>query len=208
MRETYTLSKLYDNVKGLKGGELILSHVGVNDIQQGQNVDDCVKKYTKLLEDMTVKGHTCIVSLLTPTKDQILNTEILRFNDLLSKTLTNKPGIYICENKNLSRGKSFNLHNNYGEGDNLHINKFMGTWRLAWNLKYVLCSASNIKVASHQDSTGNSRSDTLAARNQNMSFVDMTKIVTAVVQAVQQNQNSGRQGYPYFKRKPRRGRQF
>ena len=50
-------------------------------------MDDCVKKYINLLEDMTIKGQKCIVSLLTPKKDQIFYTEILRFNDLLSKDL-------------------------------------------------------------------------------------------------------------------------
>ena len=73
-----------------------MSHVGVTDTKQGQNVDDSVQKYTNLLEYMAIKGHKCIVSLLTPAKDQILNTEILRFNDLLNKRLINKPGIYIC----------------------------------------------------------------------------------------------------------------
>ena len=74
MRETYTLSELYNNVKGLKGGELILSHVDVNDIKQGEIVDHCVKKYTNLLEDITIKGHKCIISLLTPTKDLTANS--------------------------------------------------------------------------------------------------------------------------------------
>ena len=112
---------------------------------------------------------------------------------MLSKPLPNKPGIFICDNKNLSRGNSFNLHNDYKEGDNLHINKFAGTGKLAGDLKYVLCSALSIKEASHQNSKGNSRRDTSAARNQNMSFVNMTEIVTAAMQPVQQNQNSGRQ---------------
>ena len=74
MRETYTLSELYNNVKELKGGELFLSHVGVNDLKQGKTVDDCVKKYTNLLEDITIKGHKCIIPLLTPTKDLTANS--------------------------------------------------------------------------------------------------------------------------------------
>ena len=80
-------------------------------------------------------------------------------------TVTNKPNIYIYDNKNISRSNSFNLHNDYREGDNLHINKFAGTGKLAGNLKYVLCSALNIKKPSHQNAIGKSRRDTSAARN-------------------------------------------
>ena len=49
-RNIHNLYELYSNVKGLKGGELIMSHVGVTDTKQGQNVDDSVQKYTNLLE--------------------------------------------------------------------------------------------------------------------------------------------------------------
>ena len=108
---------------------------------------------------MAIKGHKCIVSLLTPTKDQILNTKILRFNALLSKSIIDKPGIYICDNKKLRKGKSFNLHNDNSEQGNLHINKFVGIGKLAVNLKYLLCSALNIKKPNHQNSTENGKRD-------------------------------------------------
>ena len=108
---------------------------------------------------MAIKGHKCIVSLLTPTKDQIINPKILRFNVLLSKSIIDKPEIYICDNKNLRKGNTFNLHNDNSEGDNLHINKFAGIGKLAVNLKYLLCSALNIKKPNHQNSTGNGKRD-------------------------------------------------
>ena len=97
MKAAYILSELHNNNNEIKGGELSLSHVRVNDIKRGEAVEESA--------NWTIKGHKCIIFLLTSTEDQNLNTEILRFNDLLSKTLNNTLGLYIYDHKNLSRGK-------------------------------------------------------------------------------------------------------
>ncbi|MES9902417.1 MAG: hypothetical protein ABW168_07010, partial [Sedimenticola sp.] len=172
----------------------IITHVGTNDIKQGANINSTTDCYSQAVTTATDKGARVVISLLTPTRDENLNSDISLFNENMKRKFVDNNLVTICDNKNISVPMTFKIRESDCEKDGIHINKFIGTRKLAANLKYALSSSLHINRP-QRDPRPRSRSAAAYNRQRqprsgggpSLDIDEMTSIVTAAIRAVQQS---------------------
>ena len=88
----------------LNSNDLLISHIGTNDIRRGENVNDAAKRYVNIIQRVTRKGHKVIVSLLTAVKHRDLDQEITKFNQTITELLGSYDKVTFCDNENIRGG--------------------------------------------------------------------------------------------------------
>jgi hypothetical protein len=120
-------------------------------------VSDTFDQYVKVVNKSLEKSDHVTISLLTPCKEQPLNSNIAGFNNMVTSHFPISEKLNICYNDNFSaRGV---LNDKLFQSDMLHLSSSDGTKVLAANLKAALREVNKPKFGNmgNPDSRNNSQ---------------------------------------------------
>ena len=111
---TYTVNQATEFLEKVGKCDLIMVHVGINDLKS-QSVETVFPKFVELINEAKSKANEVLISMLTPAREDALDRKVIEMNNMIYSTFY-KEGFILCHNDNFCSRDNRIM-------DNLYYNK-------------------------------------------------------------------------------------
>jgi hypothetical protein len=95
---TYTVNQATEFLEKVGKCDLIMVHVGINDLKS-QSVETVFPKFVELINEAKSKANEVLISMLTPAREDALDKKVIEMNNMIYSTFY-KEGFILCHNDN------------------------------------------------------------------------------------------------------------